>query len=177
MPGLDFLHDPARFALATNKTQEPFNGCTIGKYCNIHHSAMLGINAFSYVLNNNGESIPIPQNKSVSIGNYVDIGAMAIICRGSWRDTLISDHVKIGNKTYIGHNVSIGPRTLIGVNVHVSGSTDIGSDVYIAPCACIKDYIKIGNKSIIGFGAVVIKDVPKGTTVIGNPAKELLHAK
>ena len=52
-------------------------------------------------------------------------------------------------ETYIEHNVSIG-----------SNATIIGG-------------IKIRNNSMIGAGSMVVHDVYTGTTVAGNPAKEL----
>ena len=35
----------------------------------------------------------------------------------------------------------------------------------------LKHRIKIGNNSVVGAGAVVTKDVPSDSIVIGNPAR------
>lgn len=90
---------------------------------------------------------------------------------------------KIGYGFYIGHGIGmiIGEGTVIGNNVNISqfisiGTNNktpaiIGDNVYIGPHVCIVEDVHIGNNSCIGAGAVVVKDVPEGVTVAGNPAK------
>lgn len=53
------------------------------------------------------------------------------------------------------------------------GMIRIGHDVWIGMGAIIMPGIKIGNFAIIGSGAVVTKDVPANTVVVGNPARIL----
>lgn len=95
----------------------------------------------------------------------------------------ISPRTKIGYGFYIGHGVGIviNKNTIIGNNCNVSQFLSIGSNkgtpavigdnVYIGPNVCIVEDVHIGNCSVIGAGAVVIKDVPEGATVVGVPAK------
>ncbi|MGJ8527461.1 CatB-related O-acetyltransferase [Maritalea sp.] len=51
------------------------------------------------------------------------------------------------------------------------GDTVVGNDVWIGRDACILPGVKIGDGAIIGAKAVVSKDVPPYTVVVGNPAK------
>jgi serine O-acetyltransferase len=95
----------------------------------------------------------------------------------------ISRHSNIGYGLYIGHGMSIiiNPTTTIGNNCNLSQFISIGSnednaatiedEVYIGPNVCIVENVNIGSCSTIGAGAVVVKDVPSGTTVAGVPAK------
>jgi len=46
----------------------------------------------------------------------------------------------------------------------------IGSNTTILPC-------RIGEKVVVGAGAVVVKDVPHGKIVAGNPAKVIGEKK
>ena len=39
--------------------------------------------------------------------------------------------------------------------------------------ATIRNRLKIGDNATVGMGAVVLKDVPENTTVIGNPAMNM----
>lgn len=47
----------------------------------------------------------------------------------------------------------------------------IGNNVWIGMNAIVLKGVTIGDDSIIAAGAVVTKDVPRGTTVAGNPAR------
>lgn len=71
----------------------------------------------------------------------------------------------MGANCYINQLVTVGEkegkRPIIGNNVQLlSNCTVIGG-------------ITIGNGAVIGAGAVVVKDVPTGAVVVGNPAREL----
>jgi acetyltransferase-like isoleucine patch superfamily enzyme len=49
----------------------------------------------------------------------------------------------------------------------------IGENVWIAAGAAVLRGVTIGDDSVVAFGSVVTKDVPPGTIVGGNPAREL----
>jgi UDP-3-O-[3-hydroxymyristoyl] glucosamine N-acyltransferase len=55
----------------------------------------------------------------------------------------------------------------------IAGSTVVGDNVWIAPSASVLNKKSIGDNSVIGMGAVVIKDVNKNETIIGNPGKPM----
>jgi acetyltransferase-like isoleucine patch superfamily enzyme len=53
----------------------------------------------------------------------------------------------------------------------VAGSVEIGDNCYIASGTTIKNGIKIGAGALVGLGSNVIRDVPAGSVVAGNPAR------
>lgn len=95
----------------------------------------------------------------------------------------ISRNTNIGYGLYIGHNgpVIINDTAILGNNVNLSQFVTIGSnkgaaavigdEVYIGPNVCIVNNVNVGSCVTIDAGAVVVKDVPNGVTVAGNPAK------
>ena len=63
--------------------------------------------------------------------------------------------------------------------VSCSGRIVIEDDAYIGTGAVLKqgtsdNPLTIGKGAVIGMGAIVIKDVPPGVTVVGNPAAPLV---
>lgn len=100
----------------------------------------------------------------------------------------ISYRVKIGEGFQIFHGASstiVSPSTIIGKNVSLRQNTTIGAkgfdgddnspviedDVTIGPNSCIIGRIRVGKGAVIGAGAVVVKDVPQYSVVVGNPAR------
>src|SRR6185436_146034 len=48
---------------------------------------------------------------------------------------------------------------------------NIGHNVWIGGGAIILPGVTVGDDAIVGAGSVVTRDVPKGATVLGNPAR------
>jgi sugar O-acyltransferase (sialic acid O-acetyltransferase NeuD family) len=110
---------------------------------------------------------------------HVDYGAEvaegAIFCDF----TLTTTNVRIGRHFHcnygsiVSHDCVIGDFVTFGPGVRCNGNVTIADDVYVGAGATIRQGIKIGRGAVIGMGAVVVKDVPAATTVVGNPARPL----
>jgi acetyltransferase-like isoleucine patch superfamily enzyme len=57
--------------------------------------------------------------------------------------------------------------------VNVAGNVTIHDDVTLFTRSVLNPGITVGSGSVVGAGAVVIRDVPQGTTVAGIPAMPL----
>jgi sugar O-acyltransferase (sialic acid O-acetyltransferase NeuD family) len=113
--------------------------------------------------------------------NYCEMGEGA----------MLSPFVAIMSNTQIGrffhaniyarvaHDCRVGDYVTFAPNVQCNGHVHIEDDVYIGTSAIIKNGtyaspIHIGKGAVIGMGAVVTKNVPAFTTVVGNPANPLI---
>ena len=143
------------------------NNVTIG--CN----NTIGGVGFGYEKDIDGEYSVIPHIGNVVLGNNVEIGNNTCIDRAVLGSTILHDNVKVDNLVHIAHGVVIGKNSLIIANAMVAGSATIGEHVWVAPSASILNKKSIANNAVIGMGAVVLKNVNEGETIIGNPGKPL----
>ncbi len=88
--------------------------------------------------------------------------------------------VSIGDKTQIGPGVQIltadhprDPEQRRG-GLECGRAIRIGRNVWIGGGAIILPGVTVGDDAILGAGAVVTRDVPKGATVVGNPARVVM---
>jgi acetyltransferase-like isoleucine patch superfamily enzyme len=128
--------------------------------------------------------------KNVKIWNFAYVGD----------NVEIGNNVKIGSLAHIDYDVKIGENTLIEGMAYIPPLSRIGKNVFIGPAAAltndpyprsekmigvtiedgaiigaravIKAGVTVGKNSVVAMGAVVIRDVPDNTVVVGNPAKK-----
>ena len=129
--------------------------------------------------------------KNVRVWNYAYVGP----------DTRIGENTKIGSLAHVDYDVVIGKNCKIEGLAYIAPLSRIGNNVFIGPSAVltndpyplsekmvgvkvedgamvcagavIKAGVKIGKNSVVGMGAVVTKDVPPDSVVLGIPAKRV----
>ncbi len=142
----------------------------IGKRCNVLASVMEGA-----LLEDDVDMGPFARlRKGAHLGNHVHMGNF-----GEVKDSYLAEGVKMGHFSYIG-NAQIGANTNIGagtITCNYDGEkkhpTEIGEDVFIGSDTMLVAPLKIGDGARTGAGAVVTKDVPEDTLVVGMPARAI----
>ena len=74
---------------------------------------------------------------------------------------VIHSGTRIGDNVVIGHQVTLGGRDLS------PAAPQVEDGVYIGAGAKILGGVRIGRGATVGANAVVTKDVPAGTSVVG----------
>ena len=130
--------------------------------------------------------------EAAAIEDDVDIGPFARLRKGAHlkshvhmgnfgevKDSMLGEGVKMGHFSYIG-NATIGANTNIGagtITVNFDGEkknpTEIGEDVFIGSDTMLIAPLKLGDGARTGAGAVVTKNVPEDTLVVGMPARAI----
>jgi len=79
--------------------------------------------------------------------------------------------ITIPNRAEIGDNVSIHQNVTLGIKDGGSPTICDGADIYSG--AVILGDVRVGEEAVVGANAVVLDDVPDGSTVAGVPATEI----
>jgi len=141
----------------------------IGSRVTLFPGVRIGQDGFGFATDSKGV-VKVPQLGRVIIGDDVEIGANSTIDRGAGPDTVIGSGTMIDNLVQIGHNVQIGRGCVLVAQVGISGSTKLGDGVMIGGQGGLSGHLVIGNGARIGAKSGIMKDVPAGVTVAGNPA-------
>lgn len=91
--------------------------------------------------------------------------------------------ITLGNNVHITEGVKFLTHdggTLLFRNtvpdLEITKPIKVGNDVYIGNNVIILPGVTIGNKVVIGAGAIVTKDIPDNSLVVGVPAKVIKTA-
>ncbi len=84
--------------------------------------------------------------------------------------------VVIGETTEIGDNVTLYQGVTLGGTGKDTGKRHptIGTGVIVGTGARVLGPLEIGDGAKVGAGAIVIKDVPPNSTVVGNPGRPVI---
>lgn len=146
-----------------------------------------------YVVENNARNsaVPLLDLKGIEariepgalIREKVEIGKQAVIMMGA----VINIGAVVGEGTMIDMNAVLGGRATVGKNCHIGAGAVLAGvveppsaqpvviedDVLVGANAVVLEGVHIGKGAVVAAGAIVTKDVPEYTVVVGAPARVL----
>lgn len=124
-------------------------------------------------LQGQGRKLATLIHPSVSMSDYVSIGAGSIICSGA----VITTNVTLGQAAivnpgcFIGHDTELGDFVSLMPAANLAGEVRVGEGCYFGLNSCVINRTAIGEWSVIGAGATVVKDIPPYSLAVGVPAR------
>lgn len=149
----------------------------IGRNCLIRPQSAIGFSGYGIFVGPDGRNRHLPHVGGVVIGDEVEIGSFTTVCSGTIHPTVVEDTAKIDDHVHIAHNCRIRFGAKVIAHAEVSGSVEVGANAWIAPNVSILEGVRIGAGAFVGIGSNVVKDVPEGMLVVGNPARVLRPVK
>lgn len=109
------------------------------------------------------------------------VSASAVVGRGTvvFANAVVNAEARIGEAAIVNSGAIVEHDCFVGDGVHISpgaviaGGSLVGERSWIGAGAVIIQGISVAADVVVGAGAVVIRDVPRGLTVAGVPARPL----
>jgi sugar O-acyltransferase (sialic acid O-acetyltransferase NeuD family) len=188
---IDILLSAGRLVTAycdsEQKEFNPYHLTYLGKESEVIHQ--LKNYDFFACVGHNGIREKIHTNLSQYLGNPINAIHPSAVISASCKigdgvmiaaNATLNPLVEIGRgvicntSTSIDHECIIGDFTHIAPGAVLCGNVKVGRSTFVGANSVIRQGITIGNNVTIGAGTVVVKDIPDGATVVGNPAKNLV---
>jgi sugar O-acyltransferase (sialic acid O-acetyltransferase NeuD family) len=91
----------------------------------------------------------------------------------------VGGHTSTGERLFmlsggvLNHDNVIGNNVCVCAHATTAGYVSVEDGCYLGQACAIRQHLRIGRDSLIGMGAVVIRDVPPNSVMVGNPAHKL----
>ncbi|HEY8401121.1 MAG TPA: acetyltransferase [Cytophagaceae bacterium] len=125
-------------------------------------------------LKESGFETPSFIHKDTIIHKSVEIGQAVYILPATnvMPSTTISDYTMVSMGVNIAHHNLIEKGCFFSQGVNIGASVHIQEKAYFGIGSTLMTGVKtVGRNSLIGAGAVIIRDVPDGAVLVGNPGK------
>lgn len=127
-------------------------------------------------LKNLGASLPCFIHPKAVVSQYAEIGEGSVVFAG----VVVNAFTRVGASAILNtsctldHDCQLGNAVHVSPGAHLAGGVIVADYAWLGIGASVKQLVSIGSNAMIGAGAVVLKDVPVDSIVVGNPAKPLV---
>ena len=114
-----------------------------------------------------------------TVGQDVQVDDGAIIAAGARLTThvVIGRHAHVNLNCTVGHDAVIEDFATLFPGVHLGGGCVIEEGASLGLGSVILPNVRVGRSAVVGAGAVVVRDVAHGATVLGAVARPTLAAR
>lgn len=130
---------------------------------------------FQRALETAGARMMVLVHPKAIVSRHVHLGPGSVVFAGA----VINVGVDLGRACIVNtgatldHDCRLADGVHVAPGAHLAGGVTVGEATWIGVGAAVREYVTIGNRVFIGAGGVVVKSVPDGLTVVGNPARPL----
>lgn len=112
---------------------------------------------------------------SVFVSRTATIGAGCVIYPGCFVGfkAVLGNRVFVLSGSTINHDCRIDDFAVLCSGAQLAGTVHVEEDCYLGQACTVRQMLRIGRRSMIGMGAVIIRDVPPNSVMVGNPARKL----
>lgn len=109
----------------------------------------------------------VSRHAVIAPGSVLFAGAVVNVGARIGRAVILNTGATVDHDCVLEDGVHVSP------GAHLAGGVTVGEATWIGIGASARECTQIGANAVIGAGAVVVKSVPAGVTVAGNPARLL----
>jgi sugar O-acyltransferase (sialic acid O-acetyltransferase NeuD family) len=135
-------------------------------------------NMYAQTLSTGGMRLETLVHPKATVADTAKLGRNVVVCAGA----VICAHCRIGDSCIINTACIVDHESAIGRAAHLcpgsrlAGRVKVEDFAFVGIGATIIQCLTIGRGSVVGAGAVVLRDVPAFTTVVGVPARAIREA-
>jgi sugar O-acyltransferase (sialic acid O-acetyltransferase NeuD family) len=86
---------------------------------------------------------------------------------------VLGDHAFVSPFSLVSHDAVADDGATMASGAMLCGGARLGAGAYAGARCVVRDGVTVGAGAVAGIGSVVMRDVPDGATVFGNPARSI----